>query len=96
MEQTTALRIWANDLSGQKEALIAGAPPDETVGSLVASLVSDLALPRIDPEGLPITYTLRNERTGELLNGSSALGEVLEHEDRTTVIPSIMAGSKER
>ena len=92
MEQATALRIWANDLSGQKEALISDAPHDESVGSLVASLVADLELPKIDPEGRAITYTLRNERTGELLPGSAQLGDVLSPEDRTTVIPSIMAG----
>ena len=92
MEQATALRIFANDLSGQKEALIADAPHDETVGSLVVALIGDLKLPKIDPEGRAITYTLRNERTGELLAGSSALGEVLRPEDRTTLVPSVMAG----
>ena len=95
MEQATALRIWANDLSGQKEALITDAPPDETIGSLEASLISDLKLPRTDPEGQAITYTLRNERTGELLEGSAAIGDVLDPEDRTTVVPSIMAGGGE-
>ena len=95
MGQATALRIWANDLSGQKEALVPEAPPEETVSSLVASLVSDFKLPRIDAEGRPISYTLRNDRTGEMLHGSSQLGEVLDAEDRTTVIPSIMAGGGE-
>jgi len=95
MEQGTALRIWANDLSGQKEALISDAPPDETVGSLVASLIADLKLPKTDPEGQLIAYTLRNERSGELLQGSSQLGDVLRSEDRTTLIPSIMAGATE-
>ena len=96
MGQATALRIFANDVSGQKEAFISDAPHDETVGSLVASLIADLRLPKTDPEGQSIAYTLRNERTGELLQSSSQLGEVLSPDDRTTVIPSIMAGSGRR
>jgi len=96
MEHGTALRIWASDLSKQKEAFVSDAPADETVGALLSSLVEDLRLPRLDPEGQSITYTLRNERTGELLAGSARIGAVLEPDDRTTIVPSIMAGSRER
>ena len=98
MEQTTALRIYATDVSAQKEAYIADAPRDETVATLVASLIADLKLPRTDRDHQPITYALRHDGSGELLQSSSQLSEVLtpDADNKLTILPSIMAGGRER
>ena len=90
-----AVTLEARDVTGQHAVRLRAVPGDSTVGELVTTAVSRLALPNVDPEGRPFSFQARHETTGQHLFASELVGEVLEDGDRIRVSPDISAGHAE-
>ena len=67
--------------------------PDRVVGDVVDEILSKLDLPRNDPGGAPIAWSVRSNRTSESLFDTETVGDAgLESGDSITVEPHISAG----
>ena len=63
---------------------------DTTIAALIDALLPQLDLP-VNLDG-PLAYSLRNDRTGQQLPSSSFVQEVMENDDRVTIMPEIVPG----
>jgi len=96
VESTAEIPLEFSDVSGQKVFNVKNAPVANTVGELIAEMisVSNMNLPRNDSNGAPLTYQARLEREGRHLNASERIGDVLEAGDHLTLAPNIDAGMR--
>jgi hypothetical protein len=67
-------------------------PDDATVGEVIEGLLAELAMPRIDSSGRPLTYHARLEREGRHLHASERVAETVRSGDHVVIQPSIHAG----
>ena len=90
MSNTLTLEIA--DVSNQKRIRKQNVQADASVGELVMETLPALHLPSRSAKGEPYTYHLRLEREGRHLNASERVGDVLQENDRVTLLPNIDAG----
>ena len=92
MSEAATLDLFARDASGASRVKASGVDSGSTVGQFVRTMLAQMGLVEKDPAGRPLLYRARNERTGEVLNGSQKLGDVVEAGDEVVVAPRINAG----
>ena len=93
MAKEEAIRINAQDVSGQKAAVVEGVTPDITVQEVMQKVMAEMELPANDPSGRPLTYHARLEREGTHLNADDKVGEAgLQNDDMITLQPNVDAG----
>ena len=83
------------DVSGQRSATVCDCPADACIGEVIPNLLESMSLPRLDTDGNPLTYTLRRDSDGAMLNDGEIVGTVLDEEtpDAEVVLqPNIDAG----
>ncbi|MFQ6103291.1 MAG: EsaB/YukD family protein [Candidatus Glassbacteria bacterium] len=84
--------IKVKDASGQVQRR-ASVPREANVSELVEQLVPQLNLPSNDLDGRPVSYHLRNERTGQELSGTQTVSDAALREDDTLrLMPEITPG----
>jgi len=83
--------IKVTDTTGQLERH-ASVPREAQVAELIDALLPQLNLPANDIDGRPVTYHLRNDRTGQQLVGTQTVSEVIEENDTVRVMPEITPG----
>jgi hypothetical protein len=84
--------LEVEDFTGQIRRRAGGVPRTATVSDLVESIQGDLQLPQQDAQGRPIQYGVLSS-SGEMLNATDELGEVLEDEEVVTLTKSVTAGA---
>ena len=93
MAKEETLRINAQDVSGQKAAVIEGVTADVKVSELLRTVLAQMELPANDPSGRPLTYHARLERRGEHLNADDLVSEAgLQNDDMIVLQPNVDAG----
>ncbi len=92
MDKPDGLTLYASDVSGQKRVTLRDVPTEATVGELLESLLSQMELPRNDPDGQPTQYAAHLEREGRHLHASETVGDALAPEDRIRLLPNVDAG----
>lgn len=94
MAKPDTISLQASAVSQQRVVNAKSVLTDSTVGELVEGLVSAMALPKNDPAGAPLTYSLRLEREGRHLHSSEVVGDALREADKVTLQPQIDAGAQ--
>ena len=85
--------ITASDTTGQRSVRLPKVRRDLSLGELLdGTLLPKLALPRQDSAQRPISYSIRNDRTGTYVRRSESVGDVLSSNDRLVLQPQIDAG----
>ena len=93
--QSSTLTLEVEDFSGQVRRRSSGIPRSATVSDLVDSFRSELALPDQDAQGRPVQYGMMSS-SGEMLNATDQLGDVLVDDDVVTLTKSVTAGAVAR
>jgi hypothetical protein len=88
----TISNLLVSDVSGQKTATIDNVPADATVGDLMASVLSELKLPKNDQSGRPLVYQPLNQTAGRHLNVVEKVGEAVSPDDHIVLHPDVSAG----
>lgn len=92
MSATKTVSFEVRDVSGQNATTVRGCPVDASVGEVVPSVLALMQLPPNDPEGNPVSHTLRRDRDGAILHEGDVVGNVIEQGERCVLQPSIDAG----
>jgi hypothetical protein len=91
--QSSTMTLEVEDFSGQVSRRASGIPRSATVSELIDSIRGEMALPDQDAQGRPVLYGLMSSTTGEMLNATDALGDVVEDEQTVTLTKSVTAGA---
>lgn len=92
----STLEFGVTDVSGQKMARVRDIPEDATVGEVIEGLLGELAMPRNDTNGRPLTYHARLEREGRHLHASERVTDAVRSGDEVVIQPNIDAGGFRR
>jgi hypothetical protein len=90
--QSSTMTLEVEDFTGQVRRRSSGIPRAATVSDLVDSFRSEMALPDQDAQGRPVQYGLMSSSSGEMLNATDQLGDVLADEEVVTLTKSVTAG----
>ena len=86
------MSLEVEDFTAQGRRRAGNIPRDATVDDLIDSIRGEMQLPDHDAQGRPIQYGALSP-SGELLNATDRLGEVLEDEEVVTLTKSVTAGA---
>lgn len=68
-------------------------PDDVASGRIILKLVELMALPRVGPDGQPLSYKFHHKRTGRQVNDSESLSAAgVGNGDVVRLVPEITAG----
>jgi hypothetical protein len=88
--------ITVVDATGSKTEE-ASVPADAAAGRIVSRLVELMALPRVGPDGQPLSYKFHHKRSGRQINDNQSLVEAgVAEGDVVRLVPEITAGSEGR
>lgn len=87
------MTLEVEDITGQVRRRAGGIPRDVTVGEFVSGISSELDLPDQDAQGRPILYGARSS-SGDVLNLTDRLGDVLRENEVVTLTKSVTAGGR--
>lgn len=87
----STMTLEVEDFTGQVRRRASEIPRSATVSDLIDSLRGDMQLPDVDGNGRPIVYGAASS-TGEMLNATDRLGEVLDDKEVVTLTKSVTAG----
>lgn len=88
---SSTMNLEVEDFTGQVRRRAKGIPRDASVADVISSLSQELHLPDIDSQGQPILYGAVTS-SGDVLNASDRVGDVLEEEEVITLTKSVTAG----
>lgn len=71
----------------------ASVPDDVASGRIVLKLVELMALPRVGPDGQPLSYKFHHKRSGRQVNDNESLSDAdVQDGDVVRLVPEITAG----
>lgn len=71
----------------------ASVPDDAASGRIVLKLVELMALPRVGPDGQPLSYKFHHKRSGRQINDNESLRDAgVQDGDVVRLVPEITAG----
>lgn len=71
----------------------AAVPDDVASGRIVLKLVELMALPRVGPDGQPLSYKFHHKRSGRQVNDNQSLSDAgVQAGDVVRLVPEITAG----
>ena len=94
MISNSTMTLEVEDFTGQIRRRATGIPRTATVSDLVDSLRGEMHLPDQDAQGRPIQYGALSS-SGDMLNSTDQVGEVLGDEDVVTLTKSVTAGGRD-
>ena len=89
--EPNTMTLDVEDFTGQMRRRASGIPRTATVSDLVDSIRGEMQLPDQDAQGRPIQYGALTS-SGEMLNATDEVGDVLEDEEVVTLAKSVTAG----
>ncbi len=92
MPESATIKITASDISGQKKEEFSDIPSDASIKEVVEKMVSEMNIPRNDPNGNSLSYQAFLDRQGRHLNPSEIVSDTLEQDDSLVLHPRINAG----
>ncbi|NND97837.1 MAG: hypothetical protein HKN47_10970 [Pirellulaceae bacterium] len=91
LSDDNTMTLEVEDFTGQIRRRADGIPRAATVGDLVQSIQGEMQLPDQDAQGRPILYGAVSA-SGDMLNATDTVGDVLADEDVLTLTRSVTAG----
>lgn len=88
---TDTMTLEVEDFTAQVRRRASGIPRTATVDDLIDSVRGEMQLPDQDAHGRPIQYGALSP-TGDLLNATDRLGDVLDDQEVVTLTKSVTAG----
>lgn len=89
----STMTVDVEDFTRQVRRRATGIPRNAMVSDLVESIRREMQLPDQDAQGRPIQYGALSS-TGEMLNLTDKVGDVLDEEDVVTLAKSVTAGGE--
>ena len=93
LSEENTMTLEVEDFTGQIRNRASGIPRTATVDDLVESIQGEMQLPDQDAGGRPIQYGVLSS-SGEMLNATDKIGDVLEDAELVTLTKSVTAGGE--